>query len=123
MNDKDVSGIMEPLLPLASEIILSSPAYSRAASPEKLTGIAESLGFRNLRTAPTVKDAVALAIEISQRSNNPHSPPHPPLGKGGQRGGEGINDPPLIVITGSFYTIGEAKEVLGQKSVLARLRE
>jgi len=123
MNDKDVSGIMEPLLPLASEIIFCSPAYSRAASPEKLAGIAESLGFCNQRTAPTVRDAVAMAIEISQRSNNPYSPPHPPLGKGGQRGGEGINDPPLIVITGSFYTIGEAEEVLGQKSVLARLRE
>ena len=30
---------------------------------------------------------------------------------------------PLILITGSFYTIGEAKEVLGQKGVLTRLRE
>ncbi|MDH5202151.1 MAG: hypothetical protein OEW69_02660, partial [Nitrospirota bacterium] len=29
----------------------------------------------------------------------------------------------LIVITGSFYTIGEAKEVIGQKGVLTRLRE
>jgi hypothetical protein len=29
----------------------------------------------------------------------------------------------LIVVTGSFYTIGEAKEALGQTGVLARLRE
>jgi folylpolyglutamate synthase/dihydropteroate synthase len=29
----------------------------------------------------------------------------------------------LILITGSFYTIGEAKEVLGQKGVLSSLRE
>jgi folylpolyglutamate synthase/dihydropteroate synthase len=30
---------------------------------------------------------------------------------------------PLIVVTGSFYTTGEAKEVLGQKGVLGGLRE
>jgi folylpolyglutamate synthase/dihydropteroate synthase len=29
----------------------------------------------------------------------------------------------LIVITGSFYTIGEAKEVLGQRGILTTLRE
>jgi folylpolyglutamate synthase/dihydropteroate synthase len=31
--------------------------------------------------------------------------------------------PSLVVITGSFYTIGEAKEVIGAKGVLSRLRE
>jgi folylpolyglutamate synthase/dihydropteroate synthase len=29
----------------------------------------------------------------------------------------------LIVVTGSFYTIGEAKEVLGQTGILTTLRE
>jgi folylpolyglutamate synthase/dihydropteroate synthase len=29
----------------------------------------------------------------------------------------------LIVVTGSFYTIGEAREALGHKGVLSRLRE
>ena len=29
----------------------------------------------------------------------------------------------LIVVTGSFYTIGEAKEAIGHKGVLAGLRE
>jgi dihydrofolate synthase/folylpolyglutamate synthase len=29
----------------------------------------------------------------------------------------------LIVVTGSFYTIGEAEEALGRKGILARLRE
>jgi hypothetical protein len=33
------------------------------------------------------------------------------------------NQIPLIVITGSFYTIGEAKEVIGGKGILSRLRE
>jgi len=109
MGDKDARGIMEPLLPLASEIILTAPAYSRSASPEKLAGIAASLGFFDVRIAPTMKDAVEMAIEDSYKTINPPLPP--------------FNHSSLIVVTGSFYTIGEAKEVLGQKGVLTRLRE
>jgi hypothetical protein len=116
MGDKDVRGIMEPLLPFASEIILTSPEYSRAASPEKLASTAASLGFLNTRIAPTVKDAIELAENISQQSN----PPLLPFTKGGMGG---IHNSSLILITGSFYTIGEAKEALGVKGILAKLRE
>ena len=101
MGDKDVRGIMEPLLPLASEIILTSPAYSRAASPDKLVDVAASLGFFDIWIAPTVKDAVEMATDLAL----------------------GTFYSSLIVITGSFYTIGEAKEAIGQKGVLANLRE
>jgi dihydrofolate synthase/folylpolyglutamate synthase len=101
MSDKDAKGIMEPLLPLASEIILTSPEYSRAASPEKLAGIAASLGFFNVRTTLTVKDAIEMALELAH--DTPASS--------------------LILVTGSFYTIGETKEAIGIKGILARLRE
>jgi len=101
MSDKDVRGIMEPLLPFASEIILTSPEYSRAASPEKLASTAASLGFFNVRIALTVKDAIEMATDLAHDAT----------------------DPSLIVITGSFYTIGEAKEAMGIKSILAKLRE
>jgi len=122
MSDKDARGIMEPLLPLASEIILTSPAYNRSASPEKLAGIAASLGFFDVRITHTVKDAVEMAIEDSCKlqvtsyklKDNKNSTLETHNSK--------LNSP-LILITGSFYTIGEAKEVLGQKGTLARLRE
>ncbi len=121
MGDKDARGIMEPLLPLASEIIFTSPAYSRSASPEKLAGIAASLGFFDVRIAPTMKDAVEMATEdiyklqvtsykLKDNKNSIFETHNSKLNS------------PVIVITGSFYTIGEAKEVLGQKGVLARLR-
>ncbi|MEW6067882.1 MAG: folylpolyglutamate synthase/dihydrofolate synthase family protein [Nitrospirota bacterium] len=104
MNDKDINGIMNPLLPLASEIILTSPEYARAASPEKLADVATSLGFQNIKLAPTVKDAIEMARSISlSKSMAPNSS--------------------LIIITGSFYTIGEAKEALGEKAILSNLRE
>ncbi len=120
MGDKDMEGIMKPLLPLATEIILTSPDYERAASPAKLVAIAVSLGFSDVHTAPTVKNALELAINICQQSN----PPTLPLNK------EDINNSALfthysslILVTGSFYTIGEAKEFIGHKGVLTRLRE
>src|SRR4030066_1305754 len=98
MGDKDIEGIMKPLLPLASEIILTSPHYERAAPPDSLPSVAASLGFPDVRTAPTEKDALELAQNICQQLH-------------------------LIVVTGSFYTIGEAKECIGYRGVLTRLRE
>jgi dihydrofolate synthase / folylpolyglutamate synthase len=102
MSDKEIKGIMKPLLPLASEIIMTAPSYSRASSPEHLSGIAASLGFPNVRTASTVKEALETAISCSSLPER---------------------DSSLVVVTGSFYTIGEAKEALGQTGILTRLRE
>src|SRR4030042_1175888 len=69
MGDKDMEGIMKPLLPIASEIILTSPGYERAAPPAKLAAIAASLGFPEVHITPTVKDAIELAINIYEQSN------------------------------------------------------
>ncbi|MDI6745078.1 MAG: cyanophycin synthetase, partial [Thermodesulfovibrionales bacterium] len=100
MSDKDIRGIMTPLLPLASEIILTAPAYERAASPQKLAACAAEMGFTNTHIAPTVKDAIGIAIAKTA-----------------------LTPKPLILITGSFYTIGEAKEILCGRGILSCLRE
>ncbi len=97
MGDKDIRGILKPLLPLASETIFTSALYGRAASPDVLAAYADSMGYPS-RKSPGVFDALNLAESLY-----------------------GTGD--LIVVTGSFYTIGEAKESLGHKGVLARLRE
>jgi dihydrofolate synthase/folylpolyglutamate synthase len=101
MDDKDIRGIMEPLLSIASGIILTAPEYSRAAKPDKLERIARSLGYSNLTVVPTVHQALDIAKKLAVSQG----------------------DDSLVVVTGSFYTIGEASEVLGQKGVLADLRE
>jgi dihydrofolate synthase/folylpolyglutamate synthase len=101
MGDKDAKGIMQPLLPLASEVILTSPEYDRASPPERLAEIAISSGFSDVKVASTVKDALKMAEGIANASTVPS----------------------LILVTGSFYTIGEAKEALGIKGILTRLRE
>jgi dihydrofolate synthase/folylpolyglutamate synthase len=122
MGDKDARGIMEPLLPLASEIILTAPAYSRSASPEKLAGIAASLGFFDVRIAPAMKDAVEMATEDSYKLQVTSYKLKDNKNSIFETHNSKLNSP-VIVITGSFYTIGEAKEELGQKGVLTKLRE
>lgn len=97
MGDKDIQGILGPLLPLSSDIIFTAPAYGRAARPEILAAQA-SLGGHKYRTVPTVAEAIMLAKKLHQPGD-------------------------VIVITGSFYTIGEAREALGSKGVLTGLRE
>ncbi len=97
MGDKDVAGILDPLMPLAAKILFTAPAYGRSALPERLAAHAAAKGYESI-IVPHVSDAVKKA--------------------------EGICLPgDLIVITGSFYTIGEAKECFGSKGVLTRLRE
>jgi dihydrofolate synthase/folylpolyglutamate synthase len=102
MGDKDIAGILKPLLPLAWKVIMTRPSYARAALPETIGRIAESIGFSNFRTAQTLQEALETAMKEA-RDMQP--------------------DPALIVITGSFYTTGEAREVLGKKGVLTTLRE
>jgi dihydrofolate synthase / folylpolyglutamate synthase len=106
MADKDIEGIMKPLLSLATEVILTAPDYQRAAAPETLLRYASSLGFKDARTAERVSRALEIAKDLCLAS---------PAGDLPQKS--------LIVVTGSFYTIGEAGMALGQKGVLPRLRE
>ena len=103
MADKDIEGIMRPLLKVAREIILTAPEYTRAASPDQLAGVARASGSEAV-TAPSLKEAMNLAIMKAEAGSSPAARS-------------------LVVITGSFYTIGEAKTLLGHEGVLTRLRE
>jgi len=94
MADKDIPGILGPLLPLASEVVFSDLPYERAASASMLKEQASRMGYL-AKTAPSVADALKEAM----------------TSKG------------LIVITGSFYTLGEAKAAMGEPGILKELRE
>ncbi|MCL0035643.1 bifunctional folylpolyglutamate synthase/dihydrofolate synthase [Thermodesulfovibrionales bacterium] len=92
MSDKDVVGILKPLLPLASEIIFTAPDYGRAMPPERLAGLASAMGFPS-KVANYAREAIEMAIK------------------------EALH-PSLILITGSFYTIGEAMKILDERLIL-----
>lgn len=102
MSDKDAQGIMKPLLSCASDAIVTAPEYERASSPGRLAETARELGF-----CPAASNSVKDALEKAEKMAD------------GQIG----TNKSLIVITGSFYTIGEAMALLGRKGILTRLRE
>jgi dihydrofolate synthase / folylpolyglutamate synthase len=103
MADKDIKGIFEALLPIASDVIFTAPAYERAESPERLAVAAAAAGFENISVAQTVKEALSAAAKKQAASADSMAP--------------------VVLITGSFYTIGEALAAAGERSVLGSLRE
>jgi dihydrofolate synthase/folylpolyglutamate synthase len=92
MADKDVQAILSALLPLAQTVIFTQPQYFRAAKPDYLAKRAKDWGIAALQE-PEVPGAIARALSLA-----------------------GPRD--QIVITGSLYTVGEAKayfEAEGEK--------
>jgi len=88
MADKDVDAILARLLPLAQMVIFTQPQYFRAAAPRDLARRARPYGLEILQTP-----RVAAAVQQAQSLAGPHD---------------------YIVITGSLYTVGEAKEYFGK---------
>jgi dihydrofolate synthase/folylpolyglutamate synthase len=86
MADKEISPILREVLPLASKTIFTRPAYYRASEPQRLLQAAEKLGS-------TGEVSVPLSAAIDRARN-----------LAGERD--------LILITGSLFTVGEAKSYL-----------
>ena len=86
MADKEISPILREILPLANKTIFTRPAYYRASEPQRLLKVAEKLGWGGEVSVP-----LSAAIE---RARN----------LAGERD--------LILITGSLFTVGEAKSYL-----------
>jgi dihydrofolate synthase / folylpolyglutamate synthase len=89
MADKDVDTILARLLPLAQTVIFTQPQYFRAATTGDLARRAQPYGLEIIQV-PQVAAAVRQAQSLA-----------------------GPDD--RIVITGSLYTVGEAKEYFGGK--------
>lgn len=104
MNDKDIAGIIGPIIHNADTIILTSAAYERSASPQRLAEIIQSLNGYGIKGNAEISSTenVTEAINLAKTRCDEDS---------------------VILITGSFYTTGEAKELLGHPGVLSRLRE
>lgn len=85
MRDKDLAGFVDALAPATSAIIATRANSPRAVQPEDILKAAQGkCGW--LYSAPTVKEAMELAME-----------------KAGKDG--------VVVATGSFYVVGEARQM------------
>lgn len=100
MADKDIEGILIPLLPLSYHTIFTAPNYNRAASPESLLEAASKQGFK-AESCSSIRESLNRAMTLARS----------------------LSGRTLIVVTGSFYTIGQALGEMGRKGILTRLRE
>ncbi len=105
MDDKEIKGILLPLINIAHSVILTKSSYERAALPEKLEKIAYTIkGISAQNNSPSVynSETIARAIELAKTICKQDS---------------------VILVTGSFYTTGEVKELMDNSAVLSDLRE
>ncbi len=84
MKDKNFASMMSELVPLGDKILLTRPQIARAADPRDLVPFA-----KHGDVTETVRDALIKAREMASEDD-------------------------LIVVTGSFYTIGEARTIIDQ---------
>ena len=93
--DKDVRGMLELLEPVTSDLIVTRSTSPRALPTDRLAEIAEDVfGEGRVRVEPHLPDAIELAVELAED------------GGGITLGSAGV------LITGSVYTVGEARTLL-----------
>ncbi|MEE9524067.1 MAG: folylpolyglutamate synthase/dihydrofolate synthase family protein [Thermodesulfovibrionales bacterium] len=97
MGDKDIEGFLSILLPLARFTVFTTLNFERAARAVELKSTAEKLGYGSIATG-TMAEALD-TIDSHYRKGD------------------------LVVVTGSFYTVGEAKGLIGHDSSLFNLTE
>ena len=86
MKDKDIGAILKSLIPISNEVIITRPDYYRAADFEVIRGFIGSYSVP-IGTEERVSDSIVLAKSIA-----------------------GPGD--IICITGSLFTVGEARAYL-----------
>ena len=86
MEDKDIKNILIEILPLANRVIYTRPTYYRAANPQYLMDLAREFGETGEVYCP-IQAAIDRARNLADKRD-------------------------LILITGSLFTVGEAKSCL-----------
>lgn len=86
MKDKDIGSILDQLIPVSNEVIITKADYHRSAGAELVKGFIKS-GSIPIRMEERIKDAIALAKSIACADD-------------------------IICVTGSLFVVGEAKAYL-----------
>ncbi|MDR1578266.1 MAG: bifunctional folylpolyglutamate synthase/dihydrofolate synthase [Deltaproteobacteria bacterium] len=96
MADKDVTGVLSPLISLAQRLYLTRPEYARAASPEELRQrLLAAVGPFSLPTElyPNLPTALKAAASLADPED-------------------------LVVVSGSLFTVGETRAYLTGEPVV-----
>ncbi|WP_406860905.1 Mur ligase family protein [Streptomyces sp. HUAS MG47] len=93
--EKDVRGLLEAFEPLFAEIVVTSNSTHRAMDADALAAIAvEVFGDERVVVEPRLDDAIEAAITLAEEE--------------GEYAGAGV------LVTGSVFTVGEARLLLGK---------
>ncbi|PRX96372.1 bifunctional folylpolyglutamate synthase/dihydrofolate synthase [Allonocardiopsis opalescens] len=94
MADKDVVGLLEPLEPLLTELVVTRNSSPRSMPVEELAELAvQVFGAERVHPAPQLDDAIDAAVTLAEET--------------GEFSGTGV------LITGSVVTAGDARLLLG----------
>lgn len=88
LGDKDVEAMVEALLPVADHLVVTEPPSGRAAPSDRLDKAVRLAGGPSVEVAPDVATALELASGLATSED-------------------------AVVVTGSLYTVGAAREALG----------
>lgn len=91
MADKDLPAMIKPLILAADRVIFTQPDYARACPAAKLAQIAGKVlpGQQGIITEPNMNKALLLGLELA--------------GSQGQ-----------VLVTGSLFTVGQARSIINQ---------
>jgi dihydrofolate synthase/folylpolyglutamate synthase len=93
--DKDVRGILEAFEPVLAEVVITETTSGRAMPVDDLAAEAVSIfGADRVEVVPRLDDAIDVAVGLAEEEGN--------------LGGSGV------LVTGSIYTVAEARALLGR---------
>ena len=95
VDTKLVEGVLAGWAPMVDRVFVAAPATERAADPARLAGALESAGMP--RTGITVAQDVGRALELAL---------------------DEASEDDMILVFGSFYTVGEARGWLRSRGIL-----
>jgi len=90
-RDKDIKSMLSIIIPLADVVVTTKSRNTRACDPSKLKELIEESGFRN---EVVVKDEISDAVNYVKSI---------------------VKKDDLVCITGSLFTVGEARDYLFKK--------
>ena len=93
LSDKDAEGLLTAMEPVLNHIVITQNSSPRCMNADELAEIAEDIfGSSRVSTVPRLDDAIVQAIAVAE--------------------GEDTWEGGGVLITGSLFTVGEARELL-----------
>jgi dihydrofolate synthase / folylpolyglutamate synthase len=97
--DKDVRGMLEPLEPVADELVVTESSSDRALPADELAAVAvEIFGADRVTVAPRLDDAIETAVQLAEDPGDT---------------GDTVLSGAGVLVIGSVVTAGEARLLLG----------